>query len=84
MNRLGHGAIPDALFNLVRHLRMLLQVLGGAAPTLADAVLPVAVPGAGLFDDAELTADIQQFSRMKDALAVQNFELRLLERLLKS
>ena len=47
---------------------------------LAEALAVVGEPGAGLLDDAGLDAEVDEFADLRDALAVHDVELDLLER----
>ena len=52
----------------------------GVLAALAEALAVVGEPGAGLFDDAGLDAEIDQFADLGNALAIHDVELDLLER----
>src|SRR5690606_13179151 len=60
--------------------RVVLQELAGVLLALADALVAVAVPGAGLLDQARVHAHVDQFALAGDALPVQDLGDDLLER----
>src|ERR1019366_8229831 len=71
---------PDFLFDVVRNILVLLQVHARVVLALADTLAVVAVPGAGLVDDAVGRAQIDDLALTRDARAVHDLEFRLAER----
>src|SRR3546814_6626063 len=62
--------LADLLFDLRGDLRVLLEDGLGVLAALADALAVVGEPGAGLFDDVGLHAEVQQLAGLGDALSV--------------
>src|SRR5690606_9634763 len=69
----------NTVFDLARHFRVFAQILTHVVFTLPDARAVVAEPGAGLVDDAGLHAQIDDFAFARNAGAVHDVELCLLE-----
>src|SRR5450755_185316 len=72
--RLGHATrdadgLADLLLDLLRHRRI-----------LAEELARVGVPGAGLLDDAVVDAHLDDLTLARDALVVEDVEVRRLER----
>src|SRR5262249_38706213 len=61
-------------------VRILLEERLGVLAALADALAVVGKPGAGLLDHPGLDAEIEDLAGFRDALAVHDVELDLLER----
>src|SRR5262249_59121980 len=59
---------------------MLLEIGLGVLAALADALAIEGEPGARLLDDPGLDPEIDQFSRLGDALAIHDVEFDLFER----
>ena len=59
---------------------MLVEVGEDLVAALADLGAVVGVPGAGLFDDAELFGGVDELAELVDAGAVEDLEVGLLER----
>src|SRR6202042_410647 len=84
--RLRVQARPDAellldlLLDLVGQVRVLLQEVPGVLLALAELVALVGVPGPGLAHDRLFHAEVDQAALPADAHAVQDVELRGLER----
>src|SRR5207342_2385624 len=72
--------LADLRLDLRGELGMLLQVFAGVVLALADAVLLVREPGAGLLDHAVHDAELEDLAFARDALAVEDVEHRLAER----
>jgi hypothetical protein len=75
----GHAREPQRLAELLLdgagHLRMVLEVLLGVLPPLADAVLLIGVLGPALVHEAALTGQVQQIAFARDTLTVHYIEL---------
>src|SRR4051794_34462071 len=72
--------LQDLLLDLGGHVGVLLEELPRLLLALAELVTVVRVPGPGLPNDALLDADVDQRALTRDALAVHDVELGLLER----
>src|SRR5688572_15351731 len=72
--------LADLAFDLARERGILFQEVAGVVLALAEAVGVVDVPGARLLEHAEVDADLEHLAFARDALAVHNVELCLLER----
>src|SRR5450756_2895524 len=70
----------DLLLDLVREVRVVLQEGTGVLLALTELVALVRVPGARLADEAVLDPEVDQATLAGDADAVEDVELRLLER----
>jgi len=57
-----------------RQFGMLLQVFARIVLALADLVLVIGIPGAGLLDDAVFDAELNDFALARYAFAVENVE----------
>ena len=66
--------------DVVGHDGVRLEKLAHVFLALADAIVAVAIPAAGLVNDAVLHAEIDDLAVARDALTVENLEFRLLER----
>src|SRR6056297_3005543 len=71
---------PQLGLDVLRHLRVVLEVLAGVVLALADALTAVAVPGPGLVHDAFLDAEVDEFAFAGDPLAIVDIELGGAER----
>src|SRR5450631_2970959 len=83
--RLGHATrdadgLADLLLDLLRHRRILAEELARVVLALADLLALVGVPGAGLLDDAVVDAHLDDLTLARDALVVEDVEVRRLER----
>src|SRR5262249_42859583 len=80
--RLGPEAefLPHPCLDGDRHRGVLAQEVARVLASLAEALAVVGVPGARLLDDAVLGGDVEQLALLRDADAVQDVELDLLER----
>src|SRR5207237_9925370 len=67
-------------FDLGRQIRILANEHLRVLASLAEADVAVREPGAGLFDDLVLDADVDELAGLRDALAVTYVELRVPER----
>src|SRR4051812_24755410 len=76
----GQQLRADLLFDFLRELRTLLEEFAGIVLALADALALVAVPGAGLLDDALGRAHVDDLALTRNALAVHDFEFGFAER----
>src|SRR5277367_1040591 len=74
------GVLPDRRFDFFRDIGIGFHEGFGVLAALADALAVVGEPGAGLFHDAGLDAEIDQLAGLGDALAVHDVELDLFER----
>src|SRR5690606_20871030 len=84
LGRFGHAArdadrLADPLLDLVGDGRIFLQELARVVLALADLLALVGVPGAGLLDDAVLHAQLDDLALARDALVVEDVEIRDLE-----
>src|SRR5512144_545895 len=70
----------DLLLDLVREVRVVAQERPRVLLALTQLVALVGVPGAGLADEPLLDAHVDQAALTADSLAVEDVELRLLER----
>src|SRR5699024_9329174 len=70
----------DLLFNLVREIRVVFEEVPHVLLALTQLVALIRVPGAGLSDDAVLHPHVDEAAFAGDPLAVDDVELRLLER----
>src|SRR5690606_7597927 len=70
----------DLVLDVERHLGVLPEELARVVLALPDAIAVVAVPGAALLDDVAGRAQIEDLALSRRALAVQDVELRGLER----
>src|SRR3712207_1560661 len=70
----------DPLLDLVGQVRVVPEEGAGVLLALAELVALVGVPGAGLAHEAVLDAHVDEPALAGDALAVEDVELRLLER----
>src|SRR5690606_25608763 len=71
--------LQDLLLDLGSDIGVAGQEVAGVLLALAQLVALVGVPGPGLADDALLDADVDQRTLTRDALAVEDVELGLLE-----
>src|SRR5690606_19880554 len=71
--------LPDPVLDLEGELRTLFQEFARVVLALADAFAVVAVPGAGLVDDARGHAKIDDLARSRDAGAIEDVEFGRLE-----
>src|SRR5207237_10605630 len=71
--------LADLALDLARELRVFFQEIARVVLALAQPVAVVDVPGAGLLEHAEHDADLQHLAFARDAVAVHDVELRLLE-----
>ncbi len=71
--------LADTGLDGARQLRVLLEIVAHIVLALTDAVTVVAVPGAGLLDDAGGHPEVDDLALPGDALAVEDVELRLPE-----
>jgi starch phosphorylase len=71
---------PQLLIDLLRQLRMILQIEARVVPPLSQAHIPVAEEGAALVNNIPLHGHIQQRPLRADALAVDDIELSHAER----
>src|SRR5688500_7670353 len=74
------GLLADARLDLARERRVLLQEVARVVLALAEPVALVDVPGARLLQHAEVDADLEHLAFARDAVAVHDVELCLLER----
>src|SRR4051794_5996053 len=70
----------DLPLDLVRDVRVVEQEVAGLLLALAELVAVVGVPGARLLDDPVLDAEVDEAALTRDADAVEDVELGLLER----
>src|SRR3984885_2615671 len=73
-------ALAQQLVDLVRHCRVVAQVLAHVLLALTDAVALVAVPGAGFVDQVLRHDQFDDLAFTRGALAVQDLEFALAER----
>src|ERR1700730_2471025 len=73
-------ALANPVLDLQRQGRALAQVVACVVLALPDPVAVVAVPGAGFIDDPVLAAQVDHLAFARNALAVQDVEVGLLER----
>src|SRR5687768_14444131 len=71
--------LADLAFDLARERGILFQEVARVVLALAEALAVVDVPGARLLEHAEVDADLEHLAFARDAFAVQDIELRLLE-----
>src|SRR5205085_191790 len=69
----------DRVFDPLCDVRIFLQISLRVLAALADAHRVVAEPGARLFNEARLDAEIQDLTDLRHAFAVHDIELDLLE-----
>src|SRR5580658_2768965 len=74
-----HELEADLILDLIGDFAVLLQVQARVVLALADALTVVAVPGAGLVDDALGCADLDDLALARDAGAVHDLEFGLAE-----
>src|SRR5687768_6022740 len=74
------SVVADLGVDLVGDFRMLSQVFTGIVLALADLLALVAVPGTGFFHQLEIGTHLDDLAFARDAFAVQDVELSLLER----
>src|SRR6185436_19196641 len=72
--------LEDLLLDLRRDVGVVVEEAAGVLLALAELVAVVRVPGTGLAHDALLDADVDERALARDALAVEDVELGLLER----
>lgn len=72
---LAHQLGADELVDFRGSLRVFLEEFAGILAALADALVAVGEPRAGLMDDIQRHGIIQQAAFLADALAVENVEL---------
>src|SRR5262245_58134648 len=72
--------LADLPLDLVADVDVLGEELPGVLSTLSELVALVGEPGAGLLDDLEVDADVEERALLGDALAVHDVELALTER----
>src|SRR5262249_28362857 len=82
--RRGHSAgdpdrFPDLRFDLLGHGRVVLQEFARVVLALPDLLALVGVPGAGLLDDAMQHPELDDLAFARNALVVQDVEIRGLE-----
>ena len=70
----------DLAFDVARHLGMFLEKGARIVLALADALALVAVPGAGLLDDAVSLRQVDDLAFAGDAFVVHEVEFGLAER----
>src|SRR5215213_1905597 len=70
----------DLRLDLLRDVRVLREELAGVLLALPELIALVGVPGAGLADDVVLDTEVDEAALAGDADAVEDVELRLLER----
>src|SRR5690606_18766244 len=71
--------LTDGSFDLVRHVRILLEELLGILAALPDALAAIGEPRPCLLHDPGLHAEINQFACLGDTLAIHDVEFDLLE-----
>ena len=69
----------DLLLDLLLQLDVILQQIAHLFLALTETVPVVGVPGARLLEHIEFRTDVDDFAETRNALAVQNIELHLLE-----
>src|SRR6266545_4899819 len=69
----------DGCLDLAPELRVFLEEVARVVLALPQPVALVDIPGARLFEHAEVDADFEHFAFARDALAVQDVELGMLE-----
>src|SRR5690606_6688168 len=74
------GATANGGFQPVANFGIILEVLLGVFTPLTDADAVVGEPAARLLDHSCLDAEIEDFADLRDAFAVHDIELDLLER----
>src|ERR1039457_1566677 len=81
LNTLGrHHLEADLVLDFLGDVRVLLQVHARIVLALTDALAVVAVPGAGLVDDALRGADLDDLALARDAGAIHDLELGFAKR----
>src|SRR6478735_7308149 len=70
----------DLLLDLVGEVGVVLEEVASVLLALAELVAVVGVPGTGLADEAVLDAHVDEAALTRDAVAVEDVELGLLER----
>src|SRR5206468_3054028 len=71
--------LADFLVDRVEDRRVVLEELLGVLAALAEALAAVGKPGAALFDDALVDAEVEKIAGLGDAFAVHHVELSLAE-----
>src|SRR5205814_5941417 len=74
------GVLADRGLDFLGDVGVRLEKRLGVLAALADALAVVGKPGAGFFDDPGLDPEIEDLAGLRDALAVHDVELDLLER----